>query len=166
MLGEIGKTCAAADQAIGRFLALGLDPAETFQREQKFLLDLESGMLGASVLQASGHCHKIHDIHETYLCAWFDTVLGANSVERFALAEIFATLGSADSELFARLTRVVSELQKDAKVAVDLIAAGDPTAAQAQVLGSFNKFRPLRKILSETLTSIFALQVEFLEMGK
>ncbi len=160
-LGEIAKTLQAVDNAAAEYLSLGIDVG-ALAKNSKQLLDIEGGLLGTEVRRGLGHCHLIGNIHHTYLDKWFQRTLDAG--EYGLIREVFSKLESADGGMFDLLASVATTLEQEATAVIDLIANGDEAGARARVLSAMPQLRPLRKTISKTMSAIYSLQSEFIDI--
>jgi hypothetical protein len=160
-LGEIAKTLLSVDNAAAEYLSLGIDDG-ALAKNSKQLLEIEGGLLSTEVRRGLGHCHRIGNIYHTYLDKWFQRVL--DSGDYSLTREVFAKLESADGGMFDVLASVATTLEQEATVVIDLIAKRDEAGARARVLSAMSQLRPLRKTISKTMSAIYSLQSEFVDI--
>jgi hypothetical protein len=160
-LGEVTKTLQAVDDASAEYLSLGIDEG-ALGKSSKELLAVEGGRLSTEVQRGLGHCHLIGNIHWTYLDKWFKRTL--DGAEYDMIREVFSKLESADGGMFDLLASVASKLEQEATVVIDLVAKGDETGARTRVLSAMPELRPLRKTISKTMSAIYSLQAQFVDI--
>jgi hypothetical protein len=161
-LGEVGKTLQAVDDAASEYLSLGIDDG-ALAKNSKTLLEIEGGRLTTEVQRGLGHCHLIGHIHWNYLDKWFKRTF--DNQEYSMIADVFRSLEAADGGLFDVLASVARTLENEASAVLDLVVKGDEAAARTRVLSSFPTLRPLRKTISKTMQTIYALQGDFVDIA-
>lgn len=161
-LGEVAKTLQVVDNAASEFLSLGIDDG-ALAKNSKLLLSIDGGSLSTEVERGRGHCHEIWEIYFKYLDKWFERAF--NSEEQASMKAVFQELGNADSDLFYNLEQVAVKLQEEAGVALDLVVKGDATNARMCVLAVLPTLRPLRRVISKTMQTLYSLKSEFVEIA-
>jgi hypothetical protein len=160
-LGEVAKTLQVVDNAASQYLSLGIDEG-ALAKNSKLLLDIDVGVLATEVDRGRGHCHKIREIYAKYLDKWFERALSRD--EHASVREVFSGLQNADSDLFVDLTTVAEKLQQEAGVVLGFVVGGDEASARARVLSALPDLRPLRKSISKTMQTLYAMQSDFVDI--
>jgi hypothetical protein len=160
-LGEVAKTLFVVDNAASEFLSLGIDEG-ALAKNSKLLLDIDGGSLRTEVERGRGHCHAIEQIYLKYLDRWFESAF--NPDEYLSVKSVFQQLGNADGDLFYALEQVGATLEEEAGVALDFIVNGKEADARSRVLSALPALRPLRRIISKTMQTLYSMQGEFVEI--
>jgi hypothetical protein len=161
-LGEVAKTLQVVENTTSEFLSLGIDQG-ALATNSKLLLGIAGGSLTTEVQRGRGHCHVIDNIYRTYLDKWFARVLKkTNDYE--PIKHVFEELGNADKNLFMDLEQVAAKLEKEAGDVLDLVVQGQEQKARAQVLASLTALKPLRKTMSETMQTLYTIQIDFIDI--
>ena len=160
-LGEVAKTLQVVDNAATEFLSLGIDEG-ALEKNSKRLLDIDGGRLSAEVERGRGHCHIIGEIYWKYLDRWFQRVFQENEYD--SVRTVFMDLGNADNDLFRDLASVASKLEEEAGHVLNLVVEGDNGQGRARVLSALPVLRPLRRTMSKTMQTLYAMQSDFVDM--
>jgi hypothetical protein len=161
-LGEVAKTLQVVENAASEYLSLGIDK-RALATKSKLLLEISGGSLATEVKRGRGHCHVIDNIYTTYLDKWFAKVLKkTNDYDRIKI--VFQRLGNADGDLFKDLEKLATKLEKEASDVLDLVVKRQEKKAQAQVLSALPALQPLRKAMSKTMQSLYAIKTEFMDI--
>ena len=162
-LDEVAKTLQVVDGAAASYLSLGIDQG-ALEKSSALLLHIEGGKLATDVENGLGHCHRIWEIHNTYLDKWFSKVLSPD--EYRSMRQVFDRLGNADMDLFHELGNVARTLQNEAEAVLDLVVNGQKDNARDRVLSSLPSLRPLRKTMAQTMQTLYALKNDFADMAQ
>jgi hypothetical protein len=162
-LDEVAKTLQAVDGAASSYLSLGIDQG-ALEKSSALLLRIEGGNLATEVENGLGHCHRIWEIHRTYLDKWFSRVLSPDEYQ--SMRQVFDRLGNADIDLFQELGNVARTLQTEAAAVLDLVVNGEKDHARDRVLSSLSSLRPLRKTMAQTMQTLYALKNDFADMAQ
>jgi hypothetical protein len=162
-LEEVAKTLQVVDGAASSYLSLGIDQG-ALEKSSALLLHIEGGKLATDVENGLGHCHRIWEIHHTYLDKWFSKVLSPD--ENQSMQQVFSRLGHADMDLFHELGTVARTLQNEAEAVLDLVVKGEKDNARDRVLSSLPSLRPLRKTMAQTMQTLYALKNDFADMAQ
>ena len=160
-LGEVAKTLQVVDNAASEFLSLGIDEG-ALAKNSKLLLDIDGGSLTTEVERGRGHCHAIAQIYLKDLDKWFESVF--NPDEYSSVKRVFQEFGSADGGLFYDLEQVAMTLQREASAVLDFVVKGEESNARTRVLSALPALRPLRKLISKTMQTLYSMQGEFVEI--
>ena len=161
-LGEVAKTLQVVDNAAALYLSLGIDQ-NALEANSLLLLNIDGGSLSTEVMRGRGHCHLIESIYHDCLDKWFHEVFQPND---YASAKtVFQDLSSADGELFRDLEQVAVSLEAEANVVLDLVLKGEKETARKRVLSAMTALRPLRKTISKTMQTLYAMQSEFVDIA-
>lgn len=161
-LGEVAKTLYVVDNAASEFLSLGIDEG-ALSKNSKLLLDIDGGRLGTEVERGRGHCHTIGQIYSKYLDKWFESVF--SQTEYDSVKSVFQGLDSADGDLFYSLEQVAVTLQQEASEVLELVIKGEESNARTRVLSALPALRPLRRIISNTMQTLYSMQGEFVDIA-
>jgi hypothetical protein len=91
-------------------------------------------------------CSKIGHIYQEHLKRWFERAF--NQEEQLAMERAFiwpGGLGDADDTLFSELTKLVKQLENEAKDTLALVNEKRPDQAQQSVLRTYMTLPPVRK---------------------
>lgn len=134
------------------------------QDERKVLVKLEGGELLSEVEQARPICRKIERIYRQDLRVWFGKYLEED--EQLKMEGLFQQLGTADDQLVDQLMQVAKWLTEEAKATLDLVDGDDLDAANRRIKAARKEVLPFRRVLSESMRKLFALQDAFLQASK
>lgn len=162
-LDEIVKTYRAVDEAFTEYVSLAIDP-NALESSSGRLLGIAGGSLGVRVSEGRGHCHEIQHIYREHLRRWFEKVF--NGDEMADMERVFAMLGEGDWTIFDDLTRVVDQLQADAKAVLDDVMTQKMSEARERVLKTYQALAPVQQAMASGMKEIFGLKDEFIGIAR
>jgi len=164
-LEEIEKSCKALDEAIKKYLMLGLK-ADALDDGADLLLDIGGGGLATAVQKGLGSCQKMSNVYRNSINRWFERVFKSDSDEYRELAHVFQVLGSADGNMFDLMLSTARQLQTHADHTLTLVAAGKKQEARAHVLSAMAEMNKLRARTNELLASLYGLRAQFIAAAR
>jgi hypothetical protein len=163
-LNEIEKTCKAVDEAIVKYLALGLEEG-ALDKGSMLLLEVGGGGLVIAVERGRGHCHMIGNIHRNYLDRWFERVFKRDTDSLKAIRGVFDRLGSADQDMFAEMLAVAKVVQARANDVLTLVASEKREEARNSVKSSLKDLLPLQVRINTLMSKLFELRAQFISIA-
>jgi hypothetical protein len=165
-LDEIVKTYRVVDQALTAYASLAIDENALTARSQE-LLSIAGGSLGVQVEEGRGSCSKISNIYQVHLKRWFERVF--NQEEQSAIERAFiwpGGLGDADDTLFLELSKLVEQLENDAKDVLALIMGKSHDQARQRIWQAYITLLPVQQAIAQAMQQMYKLKNEFIEIAK
>lgn len=159
-LEEVSKIYYSFESELTKFLALTLEASEIAQ-ERGTLLELEGGKIKVRMGVARGHCKKIKNIYDKYLCPWLRRVLAPE--ENQLVEGLFSEMSLTDHSMLNLIDDVANWLATEAEETLHLLEAGDLKAAQARVRAARLQVTPARRAISAALRRIQDIEAAFVE---
>jgi hypothetical protein len=165
-LDEIVKTYRVVDQALNAYASLAIDKDALTTRSQE-LLTIAGGSLGVQVEEGRGSCSKIGNIYREHLKRWFERAF--NQEEQLAIEKAFTWpggLGDADDTLFCELTKLVKQLENEAKDTLALVIEKRPDQAQQSVLRTYMTLAPVQQAMAQAMQQMFKLKNQLIQVAE
>jgi hypothetical protein len=165
-LDEIVKTYRAVDQAFNAYASLAIDKDALTTRSQE-LLTIAGGSLGVQVEEGRGNCSKISHIYQAHLKRWFEKAF--NQEEQLAIERAFiwpGGLGDADDVLFSELTRLVKQLETQARDTLALVIEKGPDQARQAVLHTYMTLAPVQQAMAQAMQQMFRLKNQLIQIAE
>ena len=163
-LEEIYKIYLSLEEALTSYLSVWLDPENPeLPKAKAILIGLEGGETQARMEKSRGSCSKITNIYERYLRGWFSRVLDNTEAEQ--LRALFREMADFDSYMVDAIVAVSKWLTLQASETLELLGAGDMSAAQRQVDAARRAILPDRRQISRVIGDLLRLQAEFTEVS-
>jgi hypothetical protein len=160
-LNEISKIFQFVDAKLVEYLSITCKPnGDNLGECRLVLLSLESGILEVQGNEARGHCHKITNIYQKYLNAWFKKLL--DDAEQQQIKDIFNGLGNMDEYMTSSLKRVTLWLTDQAHETLNLLDDEKVAEANARIRSARQETLPVRREIAKTLSSLRGLQADFI----
>ena len=163
VLDEISKLYQLIDTELTRFLSLTFDDARQVLLDRSVLLSLDGGQISTRAAEARGHCEKISRMYSAQLGPWFEARLAADAMERVERA--FGTLASSDADMSYTIHLLAQWLSQRASQTLNLVDAGDITAAKQIVKDSRLDSQGLRQKLAGSISSMRDIQAELIRLA-
>ncbi len=163
VLDELAKMVSALDEEIVRYLSLSFND-DTVVAGRTVLLGMEAGQSMVRMGEARGNCHKIGNIYDKYLKRWFHDVLDKNEAQQ--LDFLFDTLNTADSAMLYAMDSVTRWLRDEAQQTLDQVDFNDLLGANQRIRDARLQVRDARVKLTEAMSSLRAMQAEFIAVAK
>lgn len=158
-VGEVVKTWAATDGAFRRVRELYKADGD-LKDASDGLLDIGDFGLRAEVAAGRGHCHRIGEIYWSTLRPWFDTHPGLSQDDRQLLERLFASLTTADDDIFWQMEQVAEQVETAADQVLALVEDGREDEARTVAKGLRREIRPLRAAINRSLVDLQRFKVE------
>jgi hypothetical protein len=158
-LGEVRKTFGSLRDTILEVSYLGVsgqDPVDV----RRALDRIETGQLHEQVISAKGSCHKIGNIYDRHLKAWFKKVVKPD--EDVELRKLFDELRNSDGWAVDACERLLLDAKPLAREIRQLLDAGNEDQARQRVLEFTATCRHTLDKLSATMVSMLELEATFL----
>ena len=158
-LTEVRRTLGSLRETMLEIRNLGVrgqDPDDV----RRALRRIESGELYEEVIRAKGSCHKIGNIYDRYLDAWFTKVLKPD--EASELRVLFTALRNSDGWAVDAQERLLREAKPLVTEISALLNAGGEDAAIRRVKAFSASFAPTLERLSATMAVMLELEANFI----
>jgi hypothetical protein len=163
VLDEISKLYQLIDTELTQYLSLSFDDPQQMPRDRAVLLSLDGGQISARATEARGHCEKISRIYSSRLRPWFQTRLDPGSMGRVERA--FGTLAASDADMSYVIHLLAQWLSQKASETLNLVDAGDVTAARRMVKDARLDSQGMRQKLASTISTMRDIQAELLRLA-
>jgi len=163
VLDEISKLYQLIDTELTRYLSLSFDDPQQTARDRAVLLSLDGGQIGVRATEARGHCEKISRIYSSKLRLWFHDRLAPDAMTRVERA--FGVLASSDADMTYVIHQLSQWLSSKATLTLNLVDAGDLTAARKMVKEARLDCQAMRQKLAATISSMRDIQAELLHLA-
>lgn len=165
-LDEIVKTYRVVDQALNAYASLAIDTDALTIRSQELLI-IAGGSLRVQLEEGRGSCAKIGNIYREHLKRWFERAF--NQEEQLTIEKAFiwpGGLGDIDDTLFYELTRVVEQLENEAKDTLALVIEKHHDQAQQSVLQTYIALAPIQQAIAQAMQQMFRLKTQLIEVAE
>ena len=163
VLDEISKLYQLIDTELTQYLSLSFDDPRQMPRDRAALLSLDGGQISARAKEARGHCEKISRIYSSRLRPWFQTRLDPGSMGR--VEQAFGTLAASDADMSYVIHLLAQWLSQKASETLNLVDAGDVSAARRMVKDARLDSQGMRQKLASTISTMRDIQAELLRLA-
>jgi hypothetical protein len=160
VLDEISKLYQLIDTELTRYLSLSFDHPQQVPGDRGVLLSLDGGQISARAMEARGHCEKISRIYLSRLRPWFQARLAPDAIGR--VEQAFGILAAGDVDMVYVINLLAKWLSQRASQTLNLVDAGDITAARRMVKDARLDCQGMRQKLASTISTMRDIQAELL----
>lgn len=160
-LDEVVNTWKVTDDAFEEVWSLYAKDGD-LRAVSQGLSNISDFELSGLVEEKRGHCSAIDDFYESVLQEWIRSNPAIDRDDREKLANVFAVLGQADSDIFYNMVMVAAETERVANQVLRFVEDGQPDAARKVAAGLRRAVSPLRGAINRSMLVLKRLQKQFM----